>query len=219
MSRSGSRAAAQPQVDQNGRVLGPKALQTRERLLRATEDLLSKRSLRELRVVDIAREAGTSPATFYQYFKDVDDAVLLLAEQADDEMPALVEQLEAAWSGEDRLERARGVVDGFIRHWDSHRAILRVRNLAAEEGDRRFRRTRRKALGPVLGGLAGQIESFQRQGKVGPEIHPYAAAAALAAFLERLASYHSELEGLGIARDDLVDTCARILIQTVTGEA
>ncbi|MEE2703097.1 MAG: TetR family transcriptional regulator [Myxococcota bacterium] len=219
MPRSASRAAVRAQVDQSGRVLGPKALQTRERLLGATDDLLSKRSLRELRVVDIARKAGTSPATFYQYFRDVEDAVLLLAEQADDEMPALVEQLEAAWSGADRLERARGVVDGFIRHWDSHRAILRVRNLAAEEGDRRFRRTRRKALGPVLEGLAGQIESFQRQGKVGSEIHPQAAAAALAAFLERLASYHSELEGLGIAREDLVDTCARILVQTVTGEA
>ena len=45
------------------------------------------------------------------------------------------------------------------------------------------------------------------------------AAAALAAFLERLASYHTELEVLGVARDDLVDTCTRILVQTVTGDA
>ena len=79
MPRSASRAAVRAQVAQSGRVLGPKALQTRERLLGATDDLLSKRSLRELRVVDIARKAGTSPATFYQYFRDVEDAVLLLA--------------------------------------------------------------------------------------------------------------------------------------------
>ena len=208
-----------PQTAETPPPSSPQVPDQARRVLEAAARCFAQNGFKSTTIDDIAREAGTSPATFYQYFKDVEDAVLLLAEQADDEMPALVEQLEAAWSGEDRLERARGVVDGFIRHWDSHRAILRVRNLAAEEGDRRFRRTRRKALGPVLGGLAGQIESFQRQGKVGPEIHPYAAAAALAAFLERLASYHSELEGLGIARDDLVDTCARILIQTVTGEA
>ena len=33
----------------------------------------SNETYRDLKVVDIAREAGTSPATFYQYFPDVED--------------------------------------------------------------------------------------------------------------------------------------------------
>jgi hypothetical protein len=49
------------------------------------------------------------------------------------------------------------------------------------------------------------------------DIHPYAAAAAMAAILERLAAYHRELEGFGMSRQDLVESCARILVQTLTG--
>ncbi len=58
-------------VDQSGRALGPRALHTRQRLLDATVELLSQQSVRDLSVVEIAKRAGTSPATFYQYFKDV----------------------------------------------------------------------------------------------------------------------------------------------------
>jgi hypothetical protein len=49
------------------------------------------------------------------------------------------------------------------------------------------------------------------------DVHPYAAAAALAALLERLAAYHKELEPIGVTREALVETCARIMYQTVTG--
>jgi MFS family permease len=43
--------------------------------------------------------------------------------------------------------------------------------------------------------------------------------AALAAILERLAAYHQELEVLGVSREQLVETCARILHQIVTGRS
>jgi hypothetical protein len=108
-------------------------------------------------------------------------------------------------------------VDAFIRHWDAHRAVLRLRNLAAEEGDRRFQRARRVALAPVLEHLAARVTEFQRAGRVSKELHPYAAAAALASILERLAAYHTELEYFGASREQLVETCARILLQSVTG--
>lgn len=206
-------------LDQNGRVLGPKALQTRERLLDATKTLLDRRSLRDLRVVEIARKVGTSPATFYQYFKDVEEAVLCLAEQAGEDVPAVLEMIKGTWEGEAGLENARAIVDAFIRHWDDHRAVLRVRNLASEEGDARFQRVRRLTLSPVVEVLAARVTEAIEEGRVHPDIHPYAAAAAMAAILERLAAYHVELEGLGLTRDDLVESCARILVQTLTGKS
>ena len=46
-----------------------------------------------------------------------------------------------------------------------------------------------------------------------------ASAAALASILERLAAYHKELEYFGVTRQQLVETCARILFQTVTGRS
>jgi maltooligosyltrehalose synthase len=99
------------------------------------------------------------------------------------------------------------------------RAVLRLRKLAAEEGDDRFQLALRGALSPRLEHLARKIEEFQKAGRVSRDIHPYAAAAALASILERLAAYHTELEYYGATRDHLVETCARILVQTVTGRA
>ena len=49
-------------VDQSGRPLGPRAIGTRNRLLQATVDLLREKSVRDVAVVDIARNAETSPA-------------------------------------------------------------------------------------------------------------------------------------------------------------
>jgi AcrR family transcriptional regulator len=201
----------------SGRELGPRALQTRQRLLDATAALLEVSSVRDVSVVDIAREAGTSPATFYQYFKDVGEATLRLAGQAAEEMPAVVELIDGSWEGERGLENARTIVEAFVRHWDAHRAVLLVRNLAADEGDRRFQRVRQRSLTPVLDHLAAQVEASQRAGRVDPGIRPRAAAAAMGAILERLAAYHRELEVLGVTRKDLVETCARILHQTVSG--
>jgi AcrR family transcriptional regulator len=205
--------------DQSGRELGPRALQTRQRLLDATSQLLAERSVRDVSVVDIARTAGTSPATFYQYFKDVSEATLRLAEQAADEMPEMLGMISGSWQGEEGLGRARSLVDAFVRHWDEHRAVLLVRNLAADEGDRRFLRVRQKAMTPVLARLAEQVIAGQREGRVDAAIVPQAAAAALGAILERLAAYHRELEMVGVRREDLVETCARIVLQTVRGAA
>jgi hypothetical protein len=95
--------------------------------------------------------------------------------------------------------------------------VLLVRNLAADEGDRRFQRLRQESLTPVLQHLAKQISESQTHGRVDRELGPAAAAAAMGAILERLAAYHRELELLGVTRDALVETCARILHQTVAG--
>ena len=128
MSQAG---AAEVAID--GRPLGRRAQQTRRRLLDATSELLVSHSIRELRVVEIARKVGTSPATFYQYFRSVDEAVLVLSEELADELSPLVRLLDSSLNGKGGLDCARALVDGFIGYWDRHRAVMRVRNLAAEE--------------------------------------------------------------------------------------
>ena len=203
-------------VDQSGRALGPRALQTRSRLLEATEKLLGEQKLRDLHVIDIARKVGTSAATFYQYFRDVDDVVLCLAEETSDEMPSLLELIAGSWHGSGGLQKARAIVEAFIDHWDEHRAVLRVRNLASDEGDPRFQALRVRAMQPVLEELARVITDHR--GGDDPQGHPHAAAAAMASILERLAAYHAELEVFGVTREHLVVSSAHILHRTVTGE-
>ena len=203
-------------ADQSGRALGPRAQQTRSRLLEATEKLLSERKLRDLRVIDIAREVGTSAATFYQYFRDVDDVVLCLAEETSDEMPGMLELIAGSWRGEEGLRKARAIVKAFIDLWDEHHAVLRVRNLASDEGDERFQALRARTMQPVLQELARVIT--EHRGADDPQGHPHAAAAAMASILERLAAYRAELEVFGVQREHLVESSAHILHRTVTGE-
>ena len=202
----------------DGRALGKRGALTRRRLLDATGALLEDRGLRDLRVVDIARAVGTSPATFYQYFRDVEDAVLVLSEEVGEDLVPVGELLARDWSGPDRLELSRALVERFLEYWDSHRAVLRTRNLAAQEGDPRFRAIRNDSLRPLFDGLADKVAEAQRSGHVDGAMTPLAAASALAAMMERMAAFHSDLEPLGVPRADLVETTARIIDRVVGGD-
>jgi hypothetical protein len=115
--------------------------------------------------------------------------------------------------GEVGLERARRLVDGFLLYWDDHRAILRTRNLAAQEGDLRFRAVRNEALRPLTEGIAAKVAA---RGETG--VAPYAAAAAMVSMLERMAAFHTDLEAYGTSRAEVVETTARILHRTAAGE-
>jgi AcrR family transcriptional regulator len=201
----------------DGRPLGKRGALTRRRLLDATAGLLESHGVRDLRVVDIARKVGTSPATFYQYFRDVEEAVLVLAEEVGEDLAPVGELLARPWRGKAGLGSAREMVDAFLRYWDGHRAVLRTRNLAAQEGDRRFRAVRNRSLQPLTEAVAAKVAQAQNGGKVDDGISPVAAAAALVAMLERMAAFHTDLEPLGASRDDVVETTARIIYQTVTG--
>lgn len=210
-------AAQTENPKQSRRALGPRALHTRQRLLVATHELLNQRSVRDVSVVEIARKVGTSPATFYQYFRDVNEAILSLAQQAADEMPAIVALIDSSWEGPEGLERARTVAEMFIDHWEEYRAVLLARNLAADQGDERFARIRRKAVAPIMEHLATKVKQAQQAETMDKEVHPFAAAAAAAIILERLPAYHSQLAFFGVTRGHLVESCARMMVHALTG--
>ncbi len=201
-------------VASDGRTIGRRGAATRRRLLDATASLLVTVPLRDLRVVDIASEVGSSPATFYQYFRDVEEAVLVLADECGEAMAPLSVHLVGDWAG---LDAARRFVDAFISFWDDHTAVLRIRNLGAQEGDPRFRDLRRQANRPFLDGLAEHVRHAQAAGRVDVGLSPIAAAAALMSLLERMAAFHADIETMGVSRDDVVETCARIVHQTIEG--
>ena len=129
--------------------------------------------MRDLRVVDIARAVGTSPATFYQYFRDVEEAVLALAEEVGEDLAPVGELLGATGRGADGPRRARASSSTrSSTYWDAHRAVLRTRNLAAQEGDQRFRAVRNESLRPLREGLAAKVAEAQRPGASTPRSRP-----------------------------------------------
>ena len=178
--------------------------------------VLGRSGLRDLKVVDVTRAVGCSPATFYQYFRDVPSAVLVLAEEVGEEALPLGDLLEVDWRGPDGFDAAHRLVDGFLAYWDDHRVVLRTRNLAAQEGDARFRDVRNQSLRPLTEGFARTlVDPDGRPRRV--YVTPYAAAAALVAMLERMAAFHTDLEGYGVTRAEVVATTARIIHTTIAG--
>jgi len=205
-------------VAPDGRRLGRRAQETRRRLLDATAELLESRRLLDLTVVEIARRAGTSPASFYQYFPNVNDAVLALVDEAGEEISALIPLVERPWRGAAGFEACKELVARYVDYWDDHRPILRVRDLAAAEGDQRFRAARNESMSVITDRLCDKIAEAQLAGAVSPSLTAYAAASAMVAMMGRVAAYHRELESRGFSEGDLVETVARIVFQTVTGK-
>ena len=105
----------------------------------------------------------------------------------------------------------------YVDHFDRNRAVLRIRNLSAQEGDIRFRKSRNNSLLPMTQALAAKVEANQAAGAVSAALNPFAAGGALMALIERMAAFRAEFEWRGVGRDALIETTAMIVWQTVSG--
>ena len=203
----------------DGRVPGRRGLATRQKLLECTSEMLRTRSYRDLKVVEIAREAGTSPATFYQYFPDVESAILALA----DEMVAsgferFADLVKAnPWKGRGGYAGAEELAGAVLAFWDRHRAVLRVVDLATDEGDPRFANVRTRLLNELNNALAEAVRQQQKAGRGQPDIAPDAVAGVLVAMLAHVSAHQLGFEFWGVRTDDLKATMARIVYWSVTG--
>lgn len=202
----------------DGRVPGRRGRATRQRLLDCTREMLTTTSYRDVKVIDIAREAGTSPATFYQYFGDIETAILVLAEEMAQQGAHLTEIIaEGGWSGDDAGSTALELVDAFLRFWDEHRAVLRVMDLATDEGDGRFQKIRVGLLNGITRELAEVTRASQAAGRLPKGIDPMATAGILVSMLAHVAAHQYGFEFWGIRTADVRASMARQVAWGVTG--
>lgn len=202
----------------DGRLPGRRGRATRTRLLDAIAALLGRTSYRTIKVIDIAREAGTSPATFYQYFPDVEHAILVLAEETAVDGLSLADLARGDWRGERGWETARSLVQGFMDYWERHRAVFRVIDLATEEGDLRFQGMRTRALHPLTEALSDVIEAAQQQGRLPAGIEPMASAAVLVSTLAHVSAHRFGMEFWGIRTAGLFESLHRTVFWSITGK-
>ena len=199
----------------DGRVPGRRGLATRQRLLECTIDLLASTPYRDLKVTDITRAAGTSPATFYQYFVDIEAILLAIAEQAVDDGRQLAELINGRnWKGAAGVDSAEGLVDGFLEFWRDHRSTLRVVDLLSTEGDKRFRHQRVLMLNAMTKALAQEIAELQGDDK---GVEPMAMAGALIGMLVNLAGHRAGFEAWDIRFDEVREAMVRLIYWGVTG--
>ncbi|GGY26314.1 TetR family transcriptional regulator [Streptomyces djakartensis] len=202
----------------DGRVAGRRGQATRQKLLDCLSEMLSSSPYRDVKVIDVARKAGTSPATFYQYFPDVEGAVLEIAEQMATEGAALTELLEGrSWAGKAGWQTAQELVDGFLEFWRRNDAILRVVDLGAAEGDKRFYKLRMKILNSVNNSLADAVAGLQAKGRVDKDVNPAAVAGSLVAMLAAVASHQKGFSSWGVKQAELKPNLAMLVHLGVTG--
>ncbi|SEN08402.1 TetR family transcriptional regulator [Actinacidiphila rubida] len=203
----------------DGRVAGRRGQATRQKLLDCLGEMLSTSPYRDVKVIDVARMAGTSPATFYQYFPDVEGAVLELADEMAKEGAGLTELLAGrSWVGKAGAQTADDLVDGFLSFWRKHDAILRVVDLGAAEGDKRFNRIRTRILTAVSGSLTDSVKELQSKGRVDKDVSAPAVAGSLVAMLAAVAAHQKGFSGTGVKQADLKPSLALIVHLGVTGK-
>jgi len=147
-------AEPEPTTALDGRSLGRRGTETRARLLHATAQLLEDNGLRELRVVDIARRVRLAPATFYQYFRDVEEAVLALAA----EISVLRERFDTA----EQVALARGL--------DLRAEIEKYQPTLADR--ERREEWREQFLQRLLQGVTGEVVAAVSGSQAGPGAPP-----------------------------------------------
>ncbi|WP_460073424.1 TetR family transcriptional regulator [Streptomyces sp. YKOK-I1] len=203
----------------DGRVAGRRGQATRQKLLDCLSEMLSSSPYRDVKVIDVARKAGTSPATFYQYFPDVEGAVLEIADQMAAEGAGLTELLEGrSWVGKAGWQTAQELVDGFLEFWKKNDAILRVVDLGAAEGDKRFYKLRMKILNSVNNSLSDAVAELQSKGRVDQDVNPAAVAGSLVAMLAAVASHQKGFQSWGVKQAELKPNLALLVHLGITGK-
>lgn len=203
----------------DGRVAGRRGQATRQKLLDCLSEMLSSSPYRDVKVIDVARKAGTSPATFYQYFPDVEGAVLEIAEQMATEGGQLTQLLDGrSWVGKAGWQTAQELVDGFLEFWRRNDAILRVVDLGAAEGDKRFYKLRMKILNSVNNSLSDAVTELQTKGRVDKDVNPAAVAGSLVAMLAAVAAHQKGFQTWGVKQAELKPNLALLVHLGVTGK-
>ncbi|MGQ5700540.1 TetR family transcriptional regulator [Sandaracinobacteroides sp. A072] len=186
-----------------GQKIGSKGERTRRLLIDTTVGLLASKGLRDVSVMDVARAASTSPATFYVYFRDVPEVVLAALQGASQTSPELEAMLARDWMAPGAGVAAADFVEAYTALWNRNRTIFSVRNLAAEEGDMRFYQARMEAAGPMMEALTAAVARAQAAGRVPAGLAPRSCAGTLLMLLERLSAVGpmtAEGDGLGYAQ-------------------
>lgn len=203
----------------DGRVAGRRGQATRQKLLDCLSEMLSTSPYRDVKVIDVARKAGTSPATFYQYFPDVEGAALEIAEEMAKEGAGLTELVSGrSWAGKAGRQTAEELVEGFLDFWRKNDAILRVIDLGAAEGDKRFYKIRMKILSSVTNSLTDSVKELQSKGRVDKDVNPAAMAGSLVVMLAAVAGHQKGFQTWGVKQAELKPNLALLVHLGITGK-
>lgn len=206
--------------NQRGQTLRTKGLQSRQRIVSTLLTMLEGDSPRELAAADVARAAGMSIASFYSYFRDVTEVLLVAAEQASEAGPDVSDLLSVPWAGTEASQLVRRAIERLVEHNIAHYVIVHLRNNLADEGDSRFAALRSRHARPIVEMLSRQIATHGSLAEPGAVAlaRAFAPASLLYGMVERIATLLVQQPYSRVAdRDELLDAAATIMMTVVRG--
>lgn len=204
-------------VNKLGHRIGARGGRTRTAILEATRRLLDRRHLGELRVADVAAEAGVSPSNFYTYFKTVEEPVLALCEAVAVDFQPLSRHLDGDWSAEQAFANARAYVLDVLTIWRDHGPVLRIEHMLADKGEPGFAEARIRRLRRVHLSLERRIAVAHATGYHAAGLDPRLTSYEVANLVESVAAGFELMRRGDTPADAIIDTTAHIVVKLVTG--
>lgn len=208
---------AERTINKLGHRIGARGGRTRSAILDATRRLLECRHLGEIRVADVAAEAGVSPSNFYTYFKTVEEPVLALCEAAAVDFQPLSRHLEGDWSAEQAFAAARAYVMDVLSIWRDHGPVLRIEHMLADKGEPGFVEARVRRLRRVHLSLERRIAVAHATGYHAAGLDPRLTSYEVANLVESVAAGFDLMRRGDTPPDAIIDTTAHIVVKLVTG--
>jgi TetR/AcrR family transcriptional regulator, ethionamide resistance regulator len=109
--------------------------ESRERIVRVTEELVRKRSYSELSVDEVMREAGFGRTIFYRHFDDLGDLLMRASREAVEELFEAQRSLVEAEPG-DATAAVRRALEAAVDVYQRHGPLLRCVAEAATVDER-----------------------------------------------------------------------------------
>ncbi|MEO5837333.1 MAG: hypothetical protein ABIQ73_29680 [Acidimicrobiales bacterium] len=190
---------------------GARALQTRQRLLAVTTDLLDEVPYRDLTSAIVTQRLGLSAPAFYRYFSDINDALAACAHTMRDTVQEIATVVTARpWRKQRATDSALEVIDALAVFWQRHRALYRVTDLLADEGDARFTEIKRRTFEPLTEAFSTIMTEVAGR-------DPIVAAGVVVASLVHVTARESGFAESGISAIDLRMHLADQVALMVTG--
>ena len=213
---SGTLLAKEAKRTPNGKkavALGRKGKETRRQLMEAAGRLLRDASPITLSALAIAAEAGTSPATFYVYFENVEDVLWTLCEAISEDASRLFPHQDFL-RVEDRLEEdALLFVKGYAEIWSKHGPLLLYRNMEADRGNKRFNQLFLRNSLPILEALTDRIVALAPKDKPVKRSEANAEAVVFFAAIDRVAAALNLYPDDSLMPEVLLRAEARVLVR------
>ncbi len=180
--------------------------------------LLADTSPVDLTAIAIAGEAGTAPATFYVYFRDVQDMLYALSESATLDMLEAFAALDVFHDNKRVAEDSEAFLAMLAEQWHRHGAILYYRMMEADRGNARFANLRGRWAEAVLSRFTALLKQAPHLKAPLDEVDAYAEGIVLFASIERLAGAIQREHKLRISPERMRAAQARVLTRMIAPE-